>query len=209
MSEERSGLPRRGFIGRIAAALTGGTWLAGAQAEAAESQIDDQPYLAEIRLFAGNTPPYGWFFCEGQLLPINVNPDYDALFSLIGTIYGGDGQNTFALPDLRSRAPMHFGNGVTQGEMGGSETATLLASEIPAHTHTLGAGGVPGNSDQPSGRVPTRNGTGSTVYGAAASTDLSSAAVLSAGGSLPHNNMQPYLAMHFMIAYLGIYPSRS
>ena len=209
MSQERETLPRRGFFGRVAGALTGGVWLTGAQAQAAESQIADQAYVAEIRLFAGSTPPAGWFFCEGQLLPINVDPDYDTLFSLIGTLYGGDGQNTFGLPDLRSRAPVHFGNGVDQGEMAGVETTTLLTTEIPAHAHTLGAGVVPGNSDQPSDRVPTRNGTGSTVYGAAANADLASAAVLTAGGSQPHNNMQPYLAMRFMIAYQGIYPSRS
>jgi microcystin-dependent protein len=213
MSRPRAILPRRGFLGRIAALVPGGTLLARADAHAAESQIDDQQYIGEIRLFAGFSPPYGWFFCEGQLLPIGVDPDYDALFSLIGTMYGGDGQNTFALPDLRGRAPVHFGsyfgNTVTQGEVSGAETHVLISTEIPAHTHTMGAGTVPGNSSQPPGRVPTRNGTGSTVYHPVANSNLASSSVLPAGGSQPHDNMQPYLAIRFMIAYLGIYPSRS
>lgn len=213
MSDPRATLPRRGFLGRIAAFATGGVSLTRAEAKAAESQIDDQQYVAEIRLFAGSNPPYGWLFCEGQLLPINVNPDYDALFYLIGTMYGGDGQNTFALPDLRGRAPVHFGNyfgtGVQQGEASGTETQVLISTEIPAHTHALAAGTAPGNSSFPSDRVPARNGTGSPAYAPAANTNLSSSAVSTAGGSQPHNNMQPYLAMRFMIAYLGIYPSPS
>ena len=212
MSEPRETLPRRGFLGRAAAALTGGAWLAGAGAgpagAASEAQIDDLPYIAEIRMFAGSVPPNGWLFCEGQLLPIG-HPDYDALWNLIGTTYGGDGQTTFGLPDLRGRAPVHFGNGVILAETGGLETLPLVPGQIPAHTHSLGAGTVPGNSDQPSGRVPTRNGTGSPVYGAAANTDLASTAVLSAGGSQPHPNMQPFLAIRFMISYSGVFPSPS
>src|SRR5439155_25945975 len=109
-----------------------------------------QPYVGEIRMFAGNFAPAGWMFCEGQLLPIS---EYETLFNLIGTTYGGDGQSTFALPDLRGRIPLHFGNGFTLAETGGVETVTLTASQIPAHTHPLVASGPAANQTNPTGNL--------------------------------------------------------
>ena len=208
MNEKPALLPRRGFLARMAAAVTGGAWLAGAQARPAEAAIQDQAYIGEVRLFAGSVPPSGWMFCEGQLLNPNDETAY-ALFSLIGTTYGGDGQNTFALPDLRSRVPVHQGNGVLLGEAGGVETTTLTLAQVPSHAHPLAASAAPGSSPDPIGRIPARNAAGVPAFAAAANTDLSPTALQSAGGSQAHPNMQPYLGIHFMIAIEGIYPSPS
>jgi microcystin-dependent protein len=201
-------LPRRGFLGRMVAALTGGTWLASSRANAAGAQIDDQQYVGEIRLFAGSVPPFGWMLCQGQLLdPFNDN--YNALFNLIGTTYGGDGSTTFGLPDLRGRTPLHQGNSFVMGQVAGSEQVTLSAQQIPAHNHTLGASSVAGTSDSPAGQVPARNAAGAPRYGSTATTDLSPTALLLAGGSQSHPNMQPYLGINFMISIQGIFPSQT
>ena len=198
-------LPRRGFLGRMVAAVTGGTWLTGSNAQAAAVQVDDQAYIGEIRLFAGTTPPYGWLFCQGQLLDPN-DENYNALFNLIGTTYGGDGQNTFALPDLRGRTPVHVGTGYFQGQVAGDEQVTLVSSQIPAHAPTLAASATAGSTPNPSGRMPARNAAGSPVYAATANTDLAGIALQPAGGSQPHPHMQPWLGLNVMSAYFGIFP---
>ncbi len=168
------------------------------------------PFLAEIRIFGFNFAPTGWAYCDGQLLPISQNT---ALFSLLGTTYGGDGRSTFSLPDLMGRAPMHpeQGPGLSLhdlGETGGAETVSLLISEIPAHSHTLGvATGNPAESNAPAGQVPST--TNRAVYSPTAGTGFMAQQALSvSGASLPHNNMQPYLTMNFCIAMQGIFPPR-
>jgi microcystin-dependent protein len=169
------------------------------------------PFVAEIRIFPFNFAPKGWAFCSGQLMPISQNT---ALFSLLGTTYGGDGKSTFALPDLQGSAPMHPGQGPglslhDLGETGGSETVTLLESEIPAHSHTVSASGRAANNRTPGAQLPAV-GAGVQLYGAPGSTvSLDPNAVPPAGGSLPHNNMQPYLTVNFCIALQGIFPPRS
>jgi microcystin-dependent protein len=157
-------------------------------------------------MFAGNFAPAGWMFCEGQLLPISEN---ETLFQLIGTTYGGDGQSTFALPDLRGRLPLHQGNGFTLAETGGVEEVTLTVQQIPAHSHAfLGtASNASGNS--PTGNVPA-NSTGPTVfpYGTdQPTTTLSPTSIGPVGGSQPHTNFQPYLCIDFIISLFGIFPS--
>jgi microcystin-dependent protein len=166
------------------------------------------PFLAEIRIFPFNFPPTGWAFCNGQIMPISQNT---ALFALLGTVYGGDGKSTFALPDLEGSAPLHPGQGqglslYDLGQMGGSETVTLLESEIPAHTHQLVFSEEPGNANNPN---PNTYGTGETIY--ALPNNLVQMALQSlapAGGSLPHNNMMPYLTLNFCIALQGVFPAR-
>jgi len=167
-----------------------------------------QPYVGEIRMFAGNFAPAGWMFCEGQLLPIS---EFETLFNLIGTTYGGDGQSTFALPDLRGRIPIHFGNGFTLAETGGVETVTLTVSQIPAHSHPY-----LGSTNLATGVVPTGQSGGkggvSTIlpYGTDVPVSpLSPSAVGSTGGSQPHNNFQPYLCVDFIISLFGIFPSQT
>jgi microcystin-dependent protein len=168
-----------------------------------------QPYVGEIRMFAGNFAPAGWMFCEGQLLPIS---EYETLFQLIGTTYGGDGQSTFGLPDLRGRVPIHNGQGpgISQSyqiaETGGVETVTLTAQQIPVHNHPMVA-----TLD-----IPTGSNPGSSVTGQAAaklyragnpSVTLEATAINSTGGSQPHDNFQPYLCVDFIISLFGIFPS--
>ena len=168
-----------------------------------------QPYVGEIRMFAGNFAPAGWMFCEGQLLPIS---EYETLFNLIGTTYGGDGQSTFALPDLRGRVPLHFGNGFTLAETGGVETVTLTVSQIPAHSHPLLATLTGGNGTAPSNLVVPGLGALTTItpYGAdAPRTTLNPSSITSTGGSQPHNNFQPYLCVDFIISLFGIFPSQT
>ncbi|MFN0109486.1 MAG: phage tail protein [Blastocatellia bacterium] len=167
-----------------------------------------QPYVGEIRMFAGNFAPAGWMFCEGQLLPISEN---ETLFQLIGTTYGGDGQSTFALPDLRGRIPVHQGNAFILAETGGAEEITLTVSQIPAHTHTMLA-----TVNVASGTAPTSQVLAAstevtvTPYGSdAPQTNLSPQAVSSVGGSQPHTNFQPYLCVDFIISLFGIFPSPS
>jgi microcystin-dependent protein len=172
------------------------------------------PFVAEIRIFPFNFPPKGWAWCNGQLIPISQNT---ALFSLLGTTYGGDGKSTFALPDLQGRAPMHHGQGPglslrDLGEAAGSETVTLLESEIPAHTHAVRA-----NSDIAEVQVggPARSlarSQNGQAYQSAANQSLAPMALQAlapAGGGQPHNNMQPYLTFYFCIALQGVFPPRS
>jgi microcystin-dependent protein len=168
-----------------------------------------QPYVGEIRIFAGNFAPAGWMFCEGQLLPIS---EYETLFNLIGTTYGGDGQSTFALPDLRGRVPLHFGNGTVLAETGGVETVTLTPSQIPNHSHTLLASGDPASGKAPATtNLPaiTQSAT-ITPYGTDAPfLNLAPSSVSSTGGSQPHNNFQPYLCVNFILSLFGIFPSQT
>ncbi len=165
-----------------------------------------QPYVGEIRIFAGNFAPAGWMFCDGQLLPISEN---ETLFQLIGTTYGGDGQSTFALPNLQSRVPIHQGNGVVLAETGGAEEITLTVQQIPIHSHQLLGSTASASSTDPTGNVGARiTVAGVFAYG----TDnppqpLSPQAVAPVGGSQPHTNIQPYLALNFIISLFGIFPS--
>jgi microcystin-dependent protein len=165
-----------------------------------------QPYVGEIRMFAGNFAPAGWMFCEGQLLPISEN---ETLFNLIGTTYGGDGQSTFALPDLRGRVPIHFGSGSVLAETGGVETVTLTASQIPAHSHALLASTDPANSLNPQNSVLATTATATPYISIAPNSALSPQSVSSTGGSQPHNNFQPYLCVDFIISLFGIFPSQT
>jgi microcystin-dependent protein len=165
-----------------------------------------QPYVGEIRMFAGNFAPAGWMFCEGQLLPIS---EYETLFQLIGTTYGGDGQDTFALPDLRGRLPIHQGNGFILGENGGAEEITLTVSQIPSHSHALLATTSVATDTNPSGRVPAQTGTFDFYQTSPATTPMALQSISSVGGSQPHNNFQPYLCVDFIISLYGIFPSPS
>ena len=167
-----------------------------------------QPYVGEIRMFAGNFAPAGWMFCEGQLLPIS---EYETLFNLIGTTYGGDGQSTFALPDLRGRIPLHFGNGFTLAETGGVETVTLTVSQIPAHSHPLLGSISNATGAAPQGQVFANSGNAAILpYGTDAPVSpLSPQMISSVGGSQPHNNFQPYLCVDFIISLFGIFPSQT
>lgn len=165
-----------------------------------------QPYIGEIRMFGGNFAPTGWMFCEGQLLPISGN---EALFQLIGTTYGGDGQNTFALPDLRGRIPLHFGNGFVLGETGGVESVTLTVPQIPAHSHAFLASAGAASTKSAGGSVPASGAAATiTAYGTdAPTTPLHASALTATGGSQPHDNFQPYLCVDFIISLFGIFPS--
>jgi microcystin-dependent protein len=165
-----------------------------------------QPYVGEIRMFAGNFAPAGWMFCEGELLPIS---EYETLFNLIGTTYGGDGQSTFALPDLRGRIPIHFGNGFILAETGGAEEITLTVQQIPAHTHPLLASGDTANSPNAQSSVVARSGQVNTFINGAPSVNMSPQIVSSVGGSQPHTNFQPYLCVDFIISLFGIFPSQT
>lgn len=174
-----------------------------------------EPFVGEIRMFAGNFAPRGWATCEGQLLAISQN---DALFSLLGTIYGGDGRTTFGLPDLRGRVPVHAGSGSGPGlslrrvgARGGLEQTTLTALNTPAHTHALYGSRDLASDDSPAGNVPA-TGAGVNLYGApdAPTAPLDAGFVADAtGGGASHSNMMPFLSLTFIIALFGIYPSRS
>ena len=163
------------------------------------------PFIGEIKICSFNFAPQGWAFCNGQLLPINQN---QALFSLLGTTYGGDGVTTFALPDLRSRAPIHVGSSFNLGSRGGQEAHTITAAEMAAHTHQ-----VRGSGDGPSVTPPTNNfwstGTGFTPYSTAANVAMDPACISNVGGSQPHENRSPYLILNFVIALQGVFPSRN
>ncbi|HUK36462.1 MAG TPA: tail fiber protein [Vicinamibacterales bacterium] len=165
-----------------------------------------QPYVGEIRMFAGNFAPAGWMFCEGQLLPIS---EYETLFNLIGTTYGGDGQSTFALPDLRGRIPMHFGNGFTLAETGGAEEITLTISQIPAHSHPLLGTLNAGDQGNPGGSVVAQNAAVLLYTESDTTANCGAQAVSSTGGSQPHDNFQPYLCVDFIISLFGIFPSQT
>lgn len=163
-----------------------------------------QPYVGEIRMFAGNFAPAGWMFCAGQLLPIS---EYETLFNLIGTTYGGDGQSTFALPDLQGRVPIHFGNGFVLAETGGVENVTLTVSQIPAHSHAMLASLTSAQNPQPQNGVVAQGPTVQAYITDTGQVPLSTNAVTSVGGSQPHNNFQPYLCVSFIISLFGIFPS--
>jgi microcystin-dependent protein len=168
-----------------------------------------QPYVGEIRIFAGNFAPAGWMFCDGQLLPISEN---ETLFQLIGTTYGGDGESTFALPNLQSRVPIHMGqgkDGVTYqlAEMAGTESVTLTTQQIPSHTHPLTASGDVGDQAAPAGNcISNSNGPVPYIEDVAGSA-MNANAIGPQGGSQPHENCQPFLCVNFIISLFGIFPS--
>jgi microcystin-dependent protein len=165
-----------------------------------------QPYVGEIRMFGGNFAPAGWMFCEGQLLPISEN---ETLFNLIGTTYGGDGQSTFALPDLRGRLPVHMGNGFTLAETGGVETVTLTVSQIPAHSHAFIGTTSTAIDANPGGNVVAQAQTFFPYLNVPPTIAMAPQAVSSVGGDQPHNNFQPYLCIDFIISLFGIFPSQT
>lgn len=171
-----------------------------------------EPFLGEIRPFAGNFAPKNWALCNGQLLPI---VQYTALFSILGTTYGGDGKTTFGLPNLQGSAPMGMGDGPgltprSEGEVLGSSSVTLTNAELPAHNHAFFGSGDISTSNTPGGNVTASTSTALAIYDTAASgtTALAPQAIMPSGGSQPHNNMQPYLAVTYIIALQGIFPSR-
>ncbi len=167
-----------------------------------------EPFLGEIKMFGGNFAPVGYAQCNGQLLPISQN---QALFSILGTTYGGDGRTTYALPDLRGRVPIHFGQGpglssYVEGELGGTESVTLQASQMPSHSHSVNSNSGDASAPSPQGTVPAGQG----AYAAAANGTLMNSGMIAAtGGSQPHTNIQPFLAVNFIIALQGIYPTRN
>lgn len=217
---------RKNFIKGLAGALTLGWIFSGSDSTQAKevgnesSEINKdtnnnrmvfEPLLGSIMLFAGNFAPRGWAFCNGQLLAVSQN---QALFSIIGTFYGGDGRTTFGLPDLRGRVPIGTGQvaGLSNyplGSKSGNETTTLSVNNLPSHSHALIGSSSPGTSNSPKGNIPAVNRDGILHYGSVADADMSSAGVSNTGGNQPINNMQPVLAMHYCIALQGIYPSRS
>ena len=169
------------------------------------------PYVGEIRMFAGNFPPNGWMFCEGQLLPISEN---EVLFQLIGTTYGGDGQSTFALPNLASRFPMHMGTGPDGttyiiGEAAGTEQETLSVNQIPNHTHPMLASTRLASEFAPGNQVFAQPQTVDAYVVGPANVPLNAASVSPAGGSQPHENVQPFLCINFIISLFGVFPSQT
>lgn len=165
-----------------------------------------QPYVGEIRMFAGNFAPAGWMFCEGQLLAISEN---ETLFNLIGTTYGGDGQSTFALPDLRGRIPLHQGNGFILAETGGAEEITLTLNQIPSHSHPFLAVDQPGGQTSPAGTLPAQSFNVVPYINDVTSGGFNAGAIDAVGGSQPHTNFQPYLCIDFIISLFGIFPTPS
>jgi microcystin-dependent protein len=163
-----------------------------------------QPYVGEIRMFAGNFAPAGWMFCEGQLLPISEN---ETLFQLIGTTYGGDGQSTFALPDLRGRVPVHQGNNYILAQTGGVEQVTLGTQQIPSHTHSFLASTVTGTQIAAAGQVLASLQSVKVYRSGPGAVPMAPATVTSDGGSQPHTNLQPFLCIDFIISLFGIFPS--
>jgi microcystin-dependent protein len=164
-----------------------------------------ESYIGEIRMVGFNFAIEGWAICDGSLLPIS---EYSALFNLIGTTYGGDGVNTFGIPDMRGRIPIHQGNGYVQGQTGGTETVTLNKNQIPAHTHTLNASSGTGTQSSPASGVWAASSL-EQFSPAAGSTPMSVYALSSMGGSQPHNNLPPFLCVNFIISLFGVYPSQN
>ncbi|MDQ6615277.1 MAG: tail fiber protein [Actinomycetota bacterium] len=169
-----------------------------------------EPFLGEIRVFGFNFAPQGWATCSGQILPISQNT---ALFSLLGTTYGGNGQTTFALPDLRGRAPLSFGQGpglqnYDLGEVSGSESVTLTSGQLPTHAHNVVAHGGPASATRPGGAVPAQT-SGPSYAAAPDGTNMNAGMIGNAGSSQPFDNRQPFLVVNFCIALQGIYPSRN
>lgn len=163
-----------------------------------------QPYVGEIRIFAGNFAPAGWSFCEGQLLPISEN---ETLFNLIGTTYGGDGQSTFGLPDLRGRFAIHQGNGYVLAETGGAESVTLTSQQIPSHTHAMLASTLTGTQNGATGNVLASGSSISHYRTGTPTAALAPQTIAPTGGSQPHDNMQPYLGISYIISLFGIFPT--
>jgi microcystin-dependent protein len=163
-----------------------------------------QPYVGEIRMFAGNFAPAGWMFCEGQLLPISEN---DTLFQLISTTYGGDGESTFALPDLRGRLPIHQGNGFILAETGGAEEITLTVNQIPTHSHEVLASTSNASASIAGGNLLAQTPSYTPYIASSPNSPLDSNAISPVGGSQPHSNFQPYLCIDFIISLFGIFPS--
>jgi microcystin-dependent protein len=163
-----------------------------------------EQFLGEIRIVAFNFPPKGWAFCNGQTLAINQN---QALFALLGTMYGGNGITTFQLPNFQGRVPLHVGQGFQQGQSGGEEAHTLTISEVPAHAHPVIASSNPASQPSPAGAFATD--TGRNVYAASANSAMAPQAVAPAGQSQPHENRSPFLALSFCIALVGIFPSQN
>ena len=157
-------------------------------------------------MFAGNFAPAGWMFCEGQLLPIS---EYETLFNLIGTTYGGDGQSTFALPDLRGRLPLHMGNSFVLAETGGVETVTLTVNQLPAHSHPLLASTAIASDTSVTGNVPAQTSTFDLFQSSPPTAAMAANSIASTGGSQPHDNFQPYLCVDFIISLFGIFPSQT
>jgi microcystin-dependent protein len=168
-----------------------------------------EPYIGEIRMFGGNFAPAGWAFCNGQLMPISEN---DALFTLLGTMYGGDGQETFGLPDLQGRIPLHFGQGpgISQnyqmGEKAGVESVTLTVNQLPSHNHALIASSDPANATGPGGNVLANPVNTFPYFPAAGGLQLNAQTLAPQGGSQPHDNMMPFLVVSFIISLFGIFP---
>ncbi len=222
--QPQTDLVRRSWMKRLGGVLglglLGGPALASARALSPQSTNASEPFLGEIMIFAGNFEVRGWAFCNGQIISIAQNT---ALFAILGTTYGGNGQTTFALPDLRGRFPMHFGQGpglspYDLGQQAGSETATLITSQMPAHAHTLGVSTDPGTTNSPGGNVlavasgiiaSSEGAVGVNAYGPSANAAAGSGAIGVAGGSQPHSIQNPYLALNFQIALEGIFPSRN
>lgn len=163
-----------------------------------------EPYVGEIRQFGGNFAPVGWQFCNGQIVPIS---QYDVLFNLIGTTYGGDGQSTFGLPDLRGRVPLHMGNGYSLGQRAGVESVTLASGQLPSHSHAVNCAAT-GGSDAPANNV-WGAGTANIYATAPGTLSMNPSSVGIAGNTQPHDNMHPFLAVSFIIATEGIYPTQS
>lgn len=164
-----------------------------------------EPFIGEVKVISFNFAPKGWAFCNGQVLPINQN---QALFSLLGTTYGGNGQTTFALPNLQGRMPLHVGNGFNQGQSAGETAHTLTVAEMPAHTHS-GSGNTAANAAAVANNFWAANSLSSYATGASPNTTMHPSAIGNAGGSQPHDNMPPYLVLNFIIALQGIFPSRN
>ena len=214
---------RRNFLGKLVAVLAGGTVFAGlvrAHAQSGEEKKQDvlqalprtpnslqglDPFVGEIAMVGFNFAPTGWAQCNGQILPIS---QYTALFSLLGTMYGGDGVTNFALPNFQGRVPVHLGAGITQGNVGGETSHTLSAAEMPAHAHSLRADAGVGTSDSPANGLPAKNGAGIPQYSTGTGTTMNANAVTPSGSSYPHNNMPPYTCVNFIISLQGVYPSR-
>jgi len=202
-------VPRRKFLGGLLAGLAGGTLFSNVRnafAAPAATQAY-QPFVGELSIVGFNFAPVGWALCDGTLLTIVSNT---ALFSLLGTFYGGDGISTFALPDLRGRFPMCLSPSYPVGGFGGEATHTLNVNEIPAHAHSLTCNSGDGSADQPAGAIPARNPAGIPTWTSlTANSTLAPGAMSNAGGGLPHNNLPPYLSLNFIIATQGIFPARA
>jgi len=170
-----------------------------------------EPFVGEIRMFAGNFAPQGWAYCDGQLLAVSQN---DALFSLFGTIYGGDGRTTFGLPDLRGRIPIHAGSGPgltprTLGSKSGAENVTVTLNQLPSHTHPMQATEELADSPNPGGQIAARSTTVDLYINENPSPNLAATSITSTGGSQSHPNIMPFLCVHFIVALFGVYPSRN